>query len=121
MSRRVRGDAESSEFARGAAVAASLADEYNGSTTHRHRLGDCILGKLNLRPGQPRKNARRLRGDKASHAAGMALALAEINRKFDRPSMVVEVAREAGLTLKDLRAAGVDNYDLKELRKAGVK
>lgn len=44
----------------GAAAAADHADQYNGSTTHEYRLGDCILGKMNIRKGKPRKNERRI-------------------------------------------------------------
>jgi len=43
-------------FVRGVEAAADIADQYNGVTLHDHRLGDCILGKLNLRKGRPRKN-----------------------------------------------------------------
>jgi hypothetical protein len=109
------------DYIAGVQEAASIADNYNSSTTHLFRLGDCILGKLNLRKGKPRRNQKAIKTSKQSFAAGMALALAEINRKFDRPSMVLEVAKEAKLSLKELRAAGVDAYDLKELRKAGLR
>lgn len=44
----------------GAAAAADHADQYNGSTTHEYRLGDCILGKMNIRNGRPRKNKERI-------------------------------------------------------------
>jgi hypothetical protein len=44
----------------GAAAAADHADQYNGSTTHEYRLGDCILGKMNIRKGKPRKNGDRI-------------------------------------------------------------
>lgn len=43
-------------FEQGVIAAAALADEYNRSTIHDHRLGDCILGRLNMRKGKPRKN-----------------------------------------------------------------
>lgn len=109
------------DYRAGAQEAASVADAYNGSTTHGHRLGDCILAKLNLRKGKPRRNQKALKTPKQSFAAGMALALAEINRKFDRPGMVLEVAKEAGLSLAELRAAGVAAYDLRELKKAGLE
>lgn len=54
-------DVEDAAFRRGAEAAAGLAGEYNGSTTHPYRLDDCILGKLNMREGKPRKNTRALR------------------------------------------------------------
>ena len=44
----------------GVVAAADHADQYNGSTTHEYRLGDCILGKMNIRKGRPRKNERRI-------------------------------------------------------------
>lgn len=44
----------------GAAAAADHADQYNGSTTHEYRLGDCVLGKMNIRKGKPRKNEHRI-------------------------------------------------------------
>ena len=43
-------------FVHGVETAADLADQYNGVTLHDHRLGDCILGKLNIRKAHPRKN-----------------------------------------------------------------
>jgi len=43
-------------FKRGAAVAAEIADSYNSSSAHKYRLGDCILSKLNIRKGRPRRN-----------------------------------------------------------------
>jgi len=38
----------SAAWVAGVIVAAELADEYNGETSHPWRLGDCILFKLNL-------------------------------------------------------------------------
>ena len=40
----------------GILVAAELASTYDGSSLHPYKLGDCILGKLNLLKGKPRKN-----------------------------------------------------------------
>jgi hypothetical protein len=40
----------------GILVAAELASEYDRSSIHPYRLGDCILGKLNLMKRKPRKN-----------------------------------------------------------------
>lgn len=48
-------------FRRGAAAAAGIASEmYDGCSTHEYRLDDCILSKMNLRNGKPRKNKRRV-------------------------------------------------------------
>jgi hypothetical protein len=55
---------------------------------------------------------------------GFCVALAESHRKLfggNDSSGVCEVMRDAGITLRDAKAAGVSAYDLKELRKAGVK
>lgn len=48
--------------------------------------------------------------------AGVALAMADLNRSNDLPSACVEVLRSVG-TYKDFVKAGVEKYDLKELRK----
>lgn len=56
--------------------------------------------------------------------AGFATALAEMHRRLiaDEHSLdVCEVARAAGLTLRAARAAGVSSYDLKRLKRAGVR
>lgn len=50
----------SPEFIRGARAAADLAHQYDGSSAHGHRLDDCILHKLNIRRGKPRKNKKQL-------------------------------------------------------------
>ena len=49
--------------------------------------------------------------------AGFALALADINRLHDCPTYVVDTITGAGFTIADFKQAGVDDYDLKELRK----
>ena len=38
------------DFIRGVKFAAECADQYNSSSTHRYRLGDCIMAKLNVLP-----------------------------------------------------------------------
>jgi hypothetical protein len=48
-------------FKKGIKFAAEIADQYNGSTTHPYRLGDCILGKLNVGKMKPRKNKLRIK------------------------------------------------------------
>lgn len=74
------------------------------------------------RPGSRlRKNAdapKKRTDQEDNFVQGMALALAELNRKFDQPTEVAEVLRDAGLDdLDKLRKAGVDQYDLDELAK----
>jgi hypothetical protein len=56
--------------------------------------------------------------------AGFAVGLAEMHRLLIggcNSSGVVVTARNAGLTLKLAKQAGVSDFDLKELRKAGVR
>lgn len=49
---------------------------------------------------------------------GVGYALAEMQRHFDNKTGVNDVARATGLTYEDFKAAGLDPYDLKPLRKA---
>jgi hypothetical protein len=51
---------------------------------------------------------------------GFSVGLAEVHRIGKHSSNVVEAARGAQLTLASARAAGVDEYDVQELQKAGV-
>lgn len=90
------------EFVRGAKAAASVAEQYNGATTHLYRLEDCILAKLNIGRRKPRRNRKALRSEQSSWLAGFAVALAEMH-KLNGGSHVREVARAAGLTLKPAR------------------
>lgn len=48
---------------------------------------------------------------------GIALALAEVNRQHDQPSMVCDALRGLGIDLDDLKSAGVERYDLDEIKK----
>lgn len=48
---------------------------------------------------------------------GIAIALASLNRMHDQPTMVCDVLRGFSITLDDLRQAGVERYDLDEIRK----
>lgn len=109
------------EYERGVRAAADVAAQYNGSTTHDYRLDDCILAKLNLATRAPRKNKVRIQGADQAFIAGMGLALAEMYRQGSDGADERIVARDAGLTLDSLRKAGVDPYDLKALKKAGIK
>jgi len=49
---------------------------------------------------------------------GFACALANLNRLFDVPSKVEDIMNGAGLSVIDLEAGGVEEYDLSEIRKA---
>lgn len=63
--------------------------------------------------------AAALRGDDP-FLRGFALALAEVQRLSGCDSNTRAAARNAGVTMAELAAAGVDEYDLATLREAGV-
>lgn len=48
---------------------------------------------------------------------GFAMALGSVNRYFDNPTIVKSVMEGYGVTVKLLKDAGVEDYDLKEIRK----
>jgi hypothetical protein len=111
------------EFERGARAAAELAGHYDGSSTHEYRLEDCVLGKLNIRRGRPRRNERRLQPPKDAWICGFAAALSEIHRQLlggFGESEIRAVARACNLTLASAKAAGASSFDQKELKRAGV-
>lgn len=115
---------KSNDFQRGAEAAASVAEQYNASSTHPYRLDDCILAKLNIRKGEPRVNRQAKPSDRDAWQVGFATALAEMHRRLlggGDSKAVVAVARAAGLTIRSASAAGASAYDLKELKKAGVR
>lgn len=60
----------------------------------------------------------RLSDDERSFRQGVGLALAEVNRMFDQPTIVRSVLDSMGLSVGQIQTAGVDDYVLKELRKA---
>lgn len=113
-----------SEFKSGAMAAASIAASYDASSTHPYRLGDCILAKLNVSKRKPRRNLRAQRDEGTAWLSGFAVALAEMHRRLvggNDSTGVCEVARVAGLTLQIARDAGVVAFDLKELKRAGIR
>lgn len=113
-----------SDFQRGAIAAASVAETYDSTSTHPYRLGDCILGKLNIRKQKPRVNRRCSRNERDAWLSGFAVALAEIHRQLlhgNNSSGICAAAKDAGLTIASARAAGVSAFDLKELKKAGIR
>jgi hypothetical protein len=113
-----------SEFKRGAIAAAAVAEAYESTSTHPFRLGDCILGKLNIRKQKPRINRQAPRNERDAWLSGFAVALAELHRQLlhgNNSSGVCAAAKNAGLTIAAARAAGVSAFDLKELKKAGVR
>lgn len=48
---------------------------------------------------------------------GFAMALATVNRQHDQPTMVKDAMNGYGVTIRMLKASGVEEYDLKEIRK----
>ena len=113
-----------SEFQRGIVVAADVAAAYDSTSTHPYRLGDCILAKLNVGKRKLRRNRQVQRNERDAWLSGFAVALAEMHRLLIRGNDsigVCKVASTAGLTIKAARAAGVSVFDLKELKRAGVR
>lgn len=112
---------KNSEFTRGAVAAAAVAGDYNSTSAHPFRLDDCVLAKLNIRAKKPRRNKKKLQDPELTWTAGFFIALAEIHRLSHNSSSVCEVVHNAGLTLDAAKAAGVDSFDLRELKRAGLK
>lgn len=111
-------------FQRGVIAAADVAASYDSTSTHPYRLADCILAKLNISKRKPRRNRSVQRNERDAWLSGFAVALAEIHRQLlngNNSSGVCAAARNAGLTLASARGAGVSPFDLRELKKAGVR
>lgn len=112
------------DFQRGVVAAADVARAYNDASSHPYRLDDCILAKLNVRGRKPRRNPAAQRTEKDAWLSGFAVALAEMHRRLvggNDSTGICEVARVAGLTLEAARAAGASDFDIKELKRAGVR
>lgn len=102
------------DFVRGAKAAADVASSYESVSAHPYRLQDCILMKLNLtRRKKPRANRRA----NDEWLKGFGLALAEASRQLGAPSGIGVVLRDSGVTLAMLQRAGLEGFDLDELRK----
>jgi hypothetical protein len=101
-------------FVAGARSAAEMASQYNASTSHPYRLDDCILSKLNIRRAKPRKNKTCRRDE---WICGYAAALAVFVRMFHFSSSALSVMRGDNFTIEKFAKAGVEPFDLKELRK----
>lgn len=114
---------KAADFNRGAKVAADLAEQYNGSSTHEYRLGDCILYKLNLRKGKPRKNKKQISSSDHTWIRGFGTALAEVYRLLadgNEAKGIRTIAAAAGVNLAALREAEVHPLDIRALRRAGL-
>jgi len=116
--------AEERAYRRGAEHAAALASEYDGSSTHTYRLGDCILAKMNIKNGKLRKNRRRVEVSgkdwDSGWLTGFAQALIEIHQHRRDIGDLVATARRYGLTLGRAKRAGLSRPELKKLGHAGV-
>jgi hypothetical protein len=116
--------ADAAAFKRGVEAAAGVMEggAFNATTTHPYRLGDVILCKLNQTTRKmPRKNRRHIEHPRDAWLAGYAVALAEVCRLSRNDSVVTEAAKAAGLTMAKAKRAKVAEFDLKDLRKAGLR
>jgi hypothetical protein len=112
------------DFQRGVIAAADVAAAYDSTSTHPYRLGDCILAKLNVGKRKPRRNRQVQPNKRDAWLSGFAVALAEMHRRLlngNDSTSVCKIAEATGLTMKSARAAGVSVFDLKELKRAGVR
>jgi len=109
-------------YERGARAAADVAAQYDPYTSHDYRLGDCVLGKLNLRQRPPRKNRRRLPTTSDARLHGFLIALVELARYpgHGDPKDMLRVARDAGVTLAEARRVGAGPRELVILRRLGI-
>lgn len=110
------------EFQRGARAAAGLLPAMGYRTTHPYLLEDCILLKLNMTTRRfPRENPDRLQEPKEAWLHGYAVALAEMHRLHGDSVGVCEAARNCGgLDLAEAERVGTMDFDLRELKLAGV-
>lgn len=114
------------EYERGARVAASLAGEYDGCSTHAYRLEDCVLGKMNLLHDRkrPRRNPKRSRVTRLSPGfkVGFAQALATlVVVPGIHPSWFRILCAREKITLALLRTMGMPAGIISALRGVGVK
>ena len=59
---------------------------------------------------------KRTKADKL-FICGYAIAVAEIVRLHDKPTIAADVLNASNFTLEDFTAAGLDDYDLDEIKK----
>lgn len=55
--------------------------------------------------------------EKRGFIQGYAVAVGVIVRLHDHPSIAADLLQQSGFTLRDFERAGVDEYDLKPVRK----
>lgn len=63
-----------SSFRYGIQIAAEVAADYDKYSIHSHLVSECILGKLNILKGKPRKNPA---------AEAVNVAISRVERKLD--------------------------------------
>jgi hypothetical protein len=78
--------------------------------------GYTVFYNLNL-DGRNRRVAAPSAQGSANFWLGFAMALASVNRNFDKPTIVKSVMDGYGVTVKMLKNSGVEDHDLKEIRK----
>lgn len=106
----------------GVRAAAAVADEYNGTSTHVYRLGDCVAGKLNVGRARPRKNRTRVDPNAPHHAwtRGFVFALVEAHRLLmggANTSGLRSVAVAARITVAQAKTAGCREDDVADLKR----
>lgn len=104
----------SRDWRAGVVAAAEVADKFNSVSTHRHRLGDCIAFKLNVRSAPPRINRRRVIEDHAM-IRGIVLGVAEMLRVCHDQAAAESALRGAGITRKLAVRAGCEKTDLERI------
>jgi hypothetical protein len=69
--------------------------------------------------GAPKRvpRARSPKNEEDAWLHGFGLALAEVNRHYQNVTAVTEVMRDAGVTPGLLQQAGLEDYDLNEIKK----
>lgn len=109
------------EFARGVQAAAGVMEGFNSTTTNAYRLDDVLLCKFNVvRRAKPRRNKKKLQHPDSAWVVGVAYAAAEAGRRGE-DILAVEIARSASITIAVCKSAGVDAFDWRALKRAGVR
>lgn len=89
-----------------------------------HVYREEVLRRLARPRLPPLKRADPARAASEGHKAwlrGFAAALGAVQRFYDRGTIVAEVMKHDGVTLADLKAAGVEAFDLDPIKQAGAR
>lgn len=76
--------AERAAFRYGIQLAADVAKDYDKYSTHSHLVSECILGKLNVLKGRPKKNPNAIAIDQILSALERKISRIEATMKFIR-------------------------------------